>query len=907
MATAFSQPTQYTPYVENWDKDLALKSLSYKQGKYDLNRQKIKSSIQSAMSIDLIKDEDADYLFGKLQDTMDVVNQYGAGDLSLDSRTDYLQGHIASVADDVVMNGYLGTMKIRNIQKEAEASRKDGTYSDLNFAYSMKDAQKWMNDGQTGSEYNGNSRFVPYSDNNKKILEVIKQIEPDAYAVQTANGAYEYRTREGVVLSQADIKGAIGLLIDSDPTMSKQMEVNAWGQFRGMDDATFFASNASTISAITQSTEDDIKELTQSYNKITDVNDPRKLELQKLIEQKKSQVTNLTTDRNTLENFIYKNTVINDYAEVFAYNKVTKDERTANDAFFKLADYNLKLADYDLKLRQLEIDEAAAGIAAKKEIVEAFAAGDKSKAIGLLGVLDGVINDPNFTYESLAVDEASKKLVVGNVNVEDINPQITWKQQVDKLATTKTEIDNDLIKVLNSLVADNAKNPNEAIKFTLDTYMNAPFLKNYQKNGDALSALKSMQKGLNTASVIDLLRNKEGYSDIIKKYELYNLDVKQLTEFEKGLTNDISSMANTWLDTDYSDFELKKVSIGDFTILEVEGKYYTVDKEWSRNSVPLPGSRTGQEISKDAIPTLVAKQALKTGETVDFGGVGSIKVNDKQQFVSDYLKSSENVSIRVPVKLTLEAGNPDAGIGTKEIISELANFVVSNENEYNSLFGSTFSGGQIPTVIKLMTSGSNLDKLIENTVKGTKDAVTLKENISVTFDNENGIANLVYGGFTLPVPMNRLTGAPATKLMYSKLEEEFEYKRVVKAKEVSLLSEFKNGSVGSVEKPIAPPFTLILDEIPIKTSLNVLAVRGGGKDDYGFEPTIQFQLKGQEPVYLNAKEIQSILPKNISDAMLNSPNYDIAYSILSNYFGRGDNYSVQNLRIAFTKAANKTN
>ena len=67
MATAYSQPLQYTPYQEQWNKELLGKALQYKQDKYDTNRQVIKNTIAQVSNIDLLKDQDAEYLYDRLQ------------------------------------------------------------------------------------------------------------------------------------------------------------------------------------------------------------------------------------------------------------------------------------------------------------------------------------------------------------------------------------------------------------------------------------------------------------------------------------------------------------------------------------------------------------------------------------------------------------------------------------------------------------------------------------------------------------------------------------------------------------------------------------------------------------------------------------------------------------------------
>ena len=51
MATAYSKPLQYTPYQEQWNKELLAKALQYKQDKYDFNREKVKNTIGQTLRL----------------------------------------------------------------------------------------------------------------------------------------------------------------------------------------------------------------------------------------------------------------------------------------------------------------------------------------------------------------------------------------------------------------------------------------------------------------------------------------------------------------------------------------------------------------------------------------------------------------------------------------------------------------------------------------------------------------------------------------------------------------------------------------------------------------------------------------------------------------------------------------
>ena len=269
MATAFDQPRQYTPYQEQYNKELILKALTYKQGKYDVNRAKIQQTISSLTSLDLAKEEDANYLYNKVQGLTQTINKYGMGDLSLDSRTDYLRGQISSLADENVLNAFQGTKMVRNIQKGADEAWKNGTYSDDNYAFSMKDAIKWLNDGQVGSKYTGNSKFVPFTDYHPLFMDAIKSLEGEVYSIlNPTTNQFEYYKENGKKLSAARIRDALDLVVSSNPNVAQQLQVNAWAQFQDMDETQLDAILKSELDDVSEINDQELEHNTHESKKL---------------------------------------------------------------------------------------------------------------------------------------------------------------------------------------------------------------------------------------------------------------------------------------------------------------------------------------------------------------------------------------------------------------------------------------------------------------------------------------------------------------------------------------------------------------------------------------------------------------------------------------------------------------
>ena len=353
MASAYSQPIQYLPYQPQFNKELLNEVLSTKQQTYDFNRERIQQTLNRVVGLDVMKEEDQDYLYSRIQAIADEVNRYGMGDLSDNSRANYLNSYISQVADDKVHNAYSGTLAVRNIYAEAEAAKEDGTYSEQNLAYSLQAAQSWLSDGQVGSEYKGNSNYTPYVDTHTYFMDVIKELEPEAYSVL---GKYGTTTtdlnKDGVVdiydsvtllstsgetLSATRIKNALDLAASADPNVAKQLEVNAWSQFRGVSDELLYQEYGSVIKGVYGEYEQEAQALRTEIANTTDEQKLAALQTQlDNVETFTKQIKNTSNpSRAQIEQMLYKESLLQDYANTFAYNSVTDQSLQTNDALLK--------------------------------------------------------------------------------------------------------------------------------------------------------------------------------------------------------------------------------------------------------------------------------------------------------------------------------------------------------------------------------------------------------------------------------------------------------------------------------------------------------------------------------------------------------------------------------------------
>lgn len=240
MASAYSQPIQYKGYEQQWNVDLMAKALEFKQNKYDVNRERINQLSGKINSIPLTADADKKYLQQRINSLYGEVQKYGMGDLSQAGVADNIMAHIGQAVDEKVYNAYEGTIVGQNISAQAKKAQESGKgYSDINLQYSLKEWNNWAsrtNPDEAGVKYRGNRNYIPYTDKAAKAMQIMKENKPDIQVVKDSKGVqhfiYKKETRDDKTV-EALLEG----LLFSDPEVMQQMEVDAWAQFRGIDNS----------------------------------------------------------------------------------------------------------------------------------------------------------------------------------------------------------------------------------------------------------------------------------------------------------------------------------------------------------------------------------------------------------------------------------------------------------------------------------------------------------------------------------------------------------------------------------------------------------------------------------------------------------------------------------------------
>lgn len=231
-----SRKTDFGQYQTPSDLNIVNTVLATRQNKYDSNLATIEQTLQNFGNIDLIREEDREYLYNKVQGILDTVNAAGITDLSRSDVSRSINNQIKSAIDERVINDIYQTKKVRAYETQAQQikEKKPELYSDINYTYGLDSAgySKWVS-GQTNEL--GNLTYVPYADVNKKVNDLVLDLETkkkdQKISIPDPNnpGLVKETTISG--LSQAEIRQvAENYLTPSD---KKQIEINGWYNYNG--------------------------------------------------------------------------------------------------------------------------------------------------------------------------------------------------------------------------------------------------------------------------------------------------------------------------------------------------------------------------------------------------------------------------------------------------------------------------------------------------------------------------------------------------------------------------------------------------------------------------------------------------------------------------------------------------
>ena len=134
MANAYSIVRRQRPYIPALNVADIERTLTVKQRNYDYNTAQVNQAIAQFGSIDLIRQEDREYLYNNLKSVMNIVNNSDDIDFSKSGVGSELTSFISKAIDGNVLKQAQNTMAIRKFDNRIEKFKEDNPelYSPVN-------------------------------------------------------------------------------------------------------------------------------------------------------------------------------------------------------------------------------------------------------------------------------------------------------------------------------------------------------------------------------------------------------------------------------------------------------------------------------------------------------------------------------------------------------------------------------------------------------------------------------------------------------------------------------------------------------------------------------------------------------------------------------------------------------
>lgn len=457
MGSSVSTLNNYSgiPLFTFGNKELLRLGMASMQGQVNENRAKLTSlTEQLALDIDVARPVDKQYFQERLQQTIDIVNQYAAGDISNPALMGQLTSKLKESIDERVYNG-VAASALRNkgeLPQWQEAKKKgDGSFNEKNFAYASQAWNKYMNSTDPNETYNGGGGFIKYVDYDQRLIDpkfqkALQELGITAkYVVREDGGGYfDYvSTMEGTT-DKNRLMQAVQAQIGEDGF--KQMDINAWAKYGDASNPEVVDnmrnSYNSVVDTVNQRTSEELEILQGQINSVP--------QAQKALYQQRIDELQQTLEDNKGRDFDSEVVDAEGYLDPIKYENLYKGfnrrvefERLTNLTYqaprmieTKVEDIKLDVLKYQENVRHaLEMEQQGRdGLTIRAEELEL----KKLKAEA-----DGLIPNPNNGVVSLS------EIVLGEDQTITEKEVGTTNQQ-----TLEREAQTTAVAGVNSLVGD---------------------------------------------------------------------------------------------------------------------------------------------------------------------------------------------------------------------------------------------------------------------------------------------------------------------------------------------------------------------------------------------------------------------------------------------------------------------
>lgn len=495
----------YKPATPRTDENFALmvQVAQMKQSVYDTKKAQIQQTLDAFGNIDVLRDQDKEYIAAKLGSIRTDINSYGNRDLSQPGVGDELMSKIKVAAQDPFIQGAMeDAYKFRNFQQEVaqKQAKNDGSYNDVNYAYALNNSgyDEYM---KGDKKRLGNLQYTNYSNYDKKINDFIIDLQnkkkDQTIQVQELDsngnptGAIIEQKISG--LSPQQLRSVASTMLT--PEDQKQIEIDGWYNNGGYDNPNIITNVKSVLNSDISQKDSRMKSIQIKLNAgglSPEEKAMYQTELTSLGAQKSSVEKNLgilSTDPRAAATYLEQQKVIDNVVTRFAGLYTESQKKVKDDVYWAQKNYDLSLEKhrYTIQKDSLKAQEDASG--------------------------------QNLTVLSQGLPDTPEKIASYEKAVDDV------------IAQTSQDLDNTTMRY-KSLIEAEAQKGNKDAQSILDIYLEKVKSKGTeQTDADVFRSVVTENIGSNNALSLlggenNVLKMKQG----IDKVSLY---IKGRTEAER--------------------------------------------------------------------------------------------------------------------------------------------------------------------------------------------------------------------------------------------------------------------------------------------------------------------------------------------------------------------------------------
>lgn len=457
----------YKPATPRTDENFALmvQVAQMKQSVYDTKKAQIQQTLDAFGNIDVLRDQDKEYIAAKLGSIRNDINSYGNRDLSQPGVGDELMSKIKVAAQDPFIQGAMeDAYKFRNFQQEVaqKQAKNDGSYNDVNYAYALNNSgyDEYM---RGDKKRLGNLQYTNYSNYDKKINDFVIDLQnkkkDQTIQVQELDsngnptGAIIEQKISG--LSPQQLRSVASTMLT--PEDQKQIEIDGWYNNGGYDNPNIITNVKSVLNSDISQKDSRMKSIQIKLNAgglSPEEKAMYETELTSLGAQKSSVEKNLgilSTDPRAAATYLEQQKVIDNVVTRFAGLYTESQKKVKDDVYWAQKNYDLSLEKhrYTIQKDALKAQEDASG--QNLTVLSQGLPDTPEKITSYEKAVDDVIaqtsqdlDNTTMRYKSLIEAEAQK----GNKDAQSILD--IYLEKVKSKGTEQTDAD-----VFRSVVTEN--------------------------------------------------------------------------------------------------------------------------------------------------------------------------------------------------------------------------------------------------------------------------------------------------------------------------------------------------------------------------------------------------------------------------------------------------------------------